>query len=215
MDYDKNCSNLELTKEIIKEYYSCYRSSYIDFYDEPMKAFRNAHPKEYKHLCSVHRCRSVLNKNIEALKTLNEVLYFGTLTFDETKDHNKTQSKRKEAFRFLNSLFEFVLLVEENGEEKGRYHIHFVANFKEGKTFNDFKEGWHSRQNLRILRENESISQYLCKYLSKDLPRVRRNKKLIELERYASKHRRLKRTFPSLYSSSVKQKIFQLTIFDL
>lgn len=210
----KSCSDLVITRDIIKEYYECVRCCAEHYFDVPMKEFKNAHPKEFARLSAIHHKRVALNKNVNALKELNEKIYFGTLTFKETKDHNKTETKRKEAFKFLNSLFEFVVLVEEEGSENGRYHIHFLGNFREGKSFNDFRKVWHSRQNLRELRQNENISQYLCKYMSKQVPRIRRNKKMIQLERSITKRSKLKRTFPTLYEQRVKSDIFLITAFD-
>lgn len=215
MDDNLSSSNFAISKDIIKEYYECMQVACEHSFDGFLKDFAKKYPNEYKHLNAVHRRRVAINKNIDALKELNEKIYFGTLTFNSVKDHNKIESKRKEAFKVLNSLFEFVILVEEKGEENGRYHVHFLGNFIEGKTFDDFTKSWHSRQNLRELRDNERISQYLCKYLSKDLPRIRRNKKLIALEREVSKRKSLKKSFPMLYKRGVQKKIFELSIFDV
>ena len=212
--YMSRIEQVDISKDIVKEYYEAMRYA-NEYFDDPMKEFIKKYPLEFRRLNAVHHKRVLINSNVEAMKTLKSVLYFGCLTYDNKKDRNKIECKRKEAFAYLNSLFEFVLLVEEYGEENGRYHVHFVGNFKENKTFNDFVNGWHSRQNLRVLRENEKISQYLCKYLSKQLPRIRRNKKLIQLERAYHKHKRLKRTFPTLFEDLMNKNIFQISIFDL
>jgi len=209
-----NFEQVDVPQDIVKKYYEAMRYA-NEYFDDPMKEFIKEYPLEYKRLSAVHRKRVAINSNVEAMKTLGEVLYFGTLTYDNVKDQNKIETKRKEAFAYLNSLFEFVLLVEEYGEEKERYHVHFVGNFKENRTFNDFVEGWHSRQNLRVLREDEHISSYLCKYMSKQLPRIRRNKKLIALEREYHKRKGLKRSFPMLFTQGMNKKIFEITIFDL
>jgi len=204
---------VDIDKDIVKEYYEAVHYAVWDDYF-PMKQFKEKYPNEYRHFSAVHRKRVLINSNVEAMKTLKSALYFGTLTYDSKKDRNSIEYKRKEAFAYLNSLFEFVLLVEEYGEENGRYHVHFVGNFRENKTFNDFIKGWHSRQNLRLLREDENISQYLCKYISKQLPRIRRNKRLVALERVYNQKKALKRTFPSLYEQSMNKNIFLITAFD-
>ncbi len=171
-----------IDKAIISKYYEAVRASTFGEYGA-MEAFALCYPKEYKRFSAVHRKRARIKTCIEAMKAISTEVYFGTLTFNGAKDENKRATKRKEAFKFLNRFFQYVLLVEEFGETKGRYHIHFVGTFKEGTTFQSFTHAWHSRQNLRELKGTENVSQYLCKYISKELPRVRCNKPLIALEK--------------------------------
>ena len=96
----------------------------------------------------------------------------------------------------LNELFEYVLLVEEYGHDNGRYHIHFLGVFKLDHDFESFKRTRnHSRQELRLVKTREKVAQYLCKYLVKDLPRIRRNKKLVALAREYHKAKSLQRNF--------------------
>lgn len=205
--------NLDITPDIVNKYYEAMRYA-NEYFDDPMKEFIKEYPLEYKHLQLVHQKRVKVNSNVEAMKLLNVPLYFGTLTYDETKDHNKIESKRKEAFMFLNSLFSYVLLVEEYGEVNERYHVHFVGAFREGKTFEDFTK-WHSRQNLKQLSDEDNISRYLCKYITKQVPRIRRNKRLIALEKEYKKRKPLKRTFPTLFNDLMNKNIFLITIDDL
>jgi len=173
---------LLLNKEVIKEYYNCVYEASLGEY-QPMKDFQRVHPLEYRRFNAVHRKRTRIKHCIASMKVVAPKVYFGCLTFKKEKDENKITTKRKEAFKTLNSLFEYVLLIEELGSKKERYHVHFLATFKEGKNFQDFRRIWHSRQNLRELQDNENVSQYMCKYLSKDLPRVRCNKALVRLEK--------------------------------
>lgn len=203
-----------LTREIVDKYYEAMRCA-NEYFLQPMKEFAKEYPLEFKRLNSVHRKRVAVKSNIEAIQCLHDELYFGTLTYDNMKDRNQIDSKRKEAFKFLNSLFEYVLLVEEYGEDKGRYHVHFVGNFKENKTFNDFVQGWHSRQNIKRVKEPIEVCRYLCKYLAKQIPRIRRNRRLVALEKAYHKAKPLKRTFKSLFNGVMNQNIFTLCIDDL
>lgn len=196
-------------KKIKKEYYRAVRENSFNNF-EYMEAFKNEYPEAYRLFTRVHHKRSVINNCFDAMKKLGRDVWFGTLTFNKTKDKNKIISKRKEAFTKLGKLFEYLLLVEEFGEEEGRYHIHFIGTYKEGKTFEDFKRFWHSRQNIRKVQENEKISRYLVKYMLKDLPRVRRNKALIGLEREYKKGVMLDRA--GFHSIGAIQHIM---IFDL
>ena len=209
-----NLDNCDVTPDIVKKYYDAMRCA-NEYFDDPMKEFIKEYPLAYKRLNSVHCKRVKINSNIEALRTLGLPLQFGTLTYDESKDHNKIESKRKEAFAYLNSIFKYVLLIEEYGENKGRYHVHFVGVYRENKTFEDFINGWHSRQNIETLHDDKKVGAYLCKYLAKQTPRLRRNKALVSLERAFHKHKRLKRSFPTLFEEVMKQNITSITIFDL
>lgn len=173
---------LLLNQSVIREYYNAVRMSSLGEYDF-MKDFQRMHPLEFRRFSAVHRKRTRIKHCIAAMKIISEEVYFGTLTFNERKNVNKIQTKRKEAFKKLNAIFEYFVLVEEFGEENGRFHVHFIGTFKEDHNFNDLRRIWHSRQNLRKLRDNENVSQYLCKYMSKDLPRVRCNKPLVRLEK--------------------------------
>ena len=206
--------SIGITRDVVNEYYEAMRYA-NEYFDEPLKEFIKKYPLQYKHLNAVHRKRVLINSSVNAMRQLNEKIYFGTLTYDETKDHNSIKIKRREAFTFLNSLFEFVLLVEEYGEENGRYHVHFVGNFHENKGFDDFVKGWHSRQNIEVVDEDTKVSQYLCKYLSKQLPRIRRNKRLVAFEKYYHHKKGLDKSFPGLFKRDMNEKIFQLSIFDL
>ena len=185
-----------LDKEIIKQYYEAV-SEAMCCNGFLMKDFAANYPGAYKHLGAVHRKRTAIRQSIEAMREITKDLYFGTLTYNKAKDKNKITTKRKQAFTVLNRLFEYVVLVEEFGETGNRYHIHFVGMFRPGKTFADFTSAWHSRQNLRMLGNGENVAQYLCKYFTKDLPRVRRNKGLVRLTDKYNRARILSRCFKS------------------
>lgn len=115
-----------LNKSIIREYYDAIESSIFDD-GYAMDIFKEKYPNQYKHLGAAHRKRAVIRKSLNAMKVITEDIYFGTLTFNNVKNANKEASKRKEAFTKLNTEFRYLLLVEEYGEDNGRYHIHFLA----------------------------------------------------------------------------------------
>jgi len=72
-------------------------------------------------------------------------------------------------------------IIEEYGEEKGRYHVHFLGVMKEDKTYLEFHSGWNSYSYIEGLRSVKKASKYLCDYVVKQVPRIRRNKRLIDL----------------------------------
>lgn len=179
---NETTSSSVLDFNLLSDYYKAMEFfSFGDF--DKMDEFKKAHPKEFSRFNQVHQKRAKIRSNLMALKSLNKDLYFGTLTFDEKHDKNTETWKRKQAFQVLNRLFEFVLVVEELGEENGRYHIHFVGVFRDDKNFDDFIKSWHSRQNLEKVENIDKCTAYLVKYVSKALPRIRRNKALVMAEK--------------------------------
>lgn len=185
--------------DLLKRYYRAMHEA-CDYanYDE-LEDFRKSYPKEFSFLNKVHKRRTDVGLSIKVMQEhLAKPLYFGTLTFNKGKDKNKVSSKRKEAFIKLNKLFECFLLVEEYGEKKGRYHIHFIGVFKDGFGFDNFKKFWHSRQNIEEVDDPKKAGQYLVKYVCKEIPRLRRNKALIRLENAYKRGKRLQKNFPSL-----------------
>lgn len=206
---------LLINKNVIKEYYNAVRMSSLGEYDV-MKDFQRMHPLEFRRFNAVHRKRTRIKHCIASMKIISDEVYFGTLTFNERKNYNKIETKRKEAFKRLNALFEYFVLIEELGEENGRYHIHFLGTFKEDHNFQDFQRVWHSRQNLRKLQDNENVSQYMCKYLSKDLPRIRCNKALVRLEKAYKDGLLMERDhFDTLGTEYQCKKVHFMNAFDL
>ena len=189
----KNISTLDVDFNLIRAYYQALDLSLLEIDDEPLLAFRNEHPLEFSFFNRVHCKRSKVKRTILALKATHRQLYFGCLTFNPDKDKNSVVSKRREAFRMLNKLFEAFFVIEELGEDKDRYHIHFVGFFKRGFGFDDFVQSWHSRQNIEKVIDIKKVSQYLVKYITKQLPRVRRNHACIRLEKAYRSGKRLER----------------------
>ena len=145
-----------------------------------MNAFRMAHPQEYAVINAMYHKRVKVKKDIDCMLGLSRnKVYFGTLTFDSVNDSKSERTKRKQAWRHLNDCFSMVLVIEENGTDKGRYHIHFVGVFKDGKDFNDFFK-WNGREQIERVRSKKKVARYLCDYVVKQVPRLRRNKCLIE-----------------------------------
>lgn len=178
-----------ITKELLEEYYNALWSDTFNKTHWCVQGYKERHPEEYSLLCAFHRKRTELKKDVRIMQEYCSTLFFFTLTFDETKDKNLISSKRKEAFNFCNSLFALFVLVEEEGELNGRYHIHGIGALREDKTMTDFYN-WHSREDIKLLDGDCKISasvRYLTNYLSKSVPRLRRNRRLSWLRRKTDK----------------------------
>lgn len=170
-----------------------------------VNAFKINHPNEYKLFNAMYRKRTELNRDCAILQDLGLPVYWITLTFNNDKDLNKIESKRKEAQRMLNDIAVCYVIVEEYGEENDRYHIHGFLSFKLGYGFQDFIE-WHSRQKIELL-EGSKIKRkvrYLTNYLVKQVPRIRRSKTLQRLRSFTKNKGGLRRCFPDVYKDKLK-----------
>lgn len=171
---------MAISESIRKEYFNALYNSQ-NGNNEPMKRFKFSYPKEYDLINGVYHKRIKLRQCIAAMKDVSsDSVYWGCLTFDEKSDKNLITTKRKQAQKHLNEVFDLWVMVEEFGEDNGRYHIHFIGVFKVGKSFDDFFK-WKDREQIEKVVSEKRISRYLCDYMSKQVPRVRRSKNLIKV----------------------------------
>ena len=194
MDY-KN----ELDTQVLQEWRQAVINSQFGYYNSV---------EEFQKITAMYRKRGVLKDCLNAMQDMNELVYWFTLTFNNKKDLNNVESKRKDAQRFLNKICICYVMVEEYGEDNGRYHIHGFLCFKYGFGFVDFCE-WHSRQKIELMDDSKLKKKvrYLTKYAVKQVPRIRKSKTMVQLTKYTSKRKRLKRTFPCLYEEDFKQVV--------
>jgi hypothetical protein len=131
---------------------------------------------------SILNKRSSIRKDLEFMQSIGYGrVYFGALTFNNELDVKSEKNKRKMAQRYLDKFMPVYEIIEEYGEEKGRYHVHFLGVMKEDKTYLEFHSGWNSYSYIEGLRSVKKASKYLCDYVVKQVPRIRRNKRLIDL----------------------------------
>lgn len=176
----------EVSQEIRQEYFNALYNQQ-NGNNEPMKRFKVSHTEVYSIINAMYHKRVKVRKDIDVMRELScNKVYFGSLTFNEVKDQNKNTSKRREVFNFLNSIFLCFFIVEELGENNGRYHCHYVGVFKDNKSFDDLFK-WHSREDIQRVKSSKSVARYLCNYIVKQVPRIRRNKTLIEISKNKQK----------------------------
>lgn len=201
-----------IDKAIFEDYKNAVFHISVGVY-EVMNRFKLAHPSEYAYFNSIHLKRCSISKNIECMmyfaKRHKCKVYFGTLTYDNMHDIKSIATKRKEANRFLNNVFNMFVYVEELGEDNERYHIHFVGVFKDGKTFKEDYFKWHSRTDIQPVIDVVNTTRYLCKYISKQLPRIRRNKALVLFEKEYRSANHIRGHFPSLYEEFIQKAYLQ------
>lgn len=192
-------------KETKKEYLSALYN--LQFGSRALMAdFIKNHPSEYKLITTMYRRRCDLTDTIETMKLLNEPIYWFTLTFNNEKDTNNIETKRKDAQRFLNKICSVYVMVEEFGEDNGRYHIHGFLCFKYGFGFVDFVQ-WHSRQKIIELDNANKRIKYLTDYSTKQAPRIRRSKSLSALYTYFKKHKRMYKLFNSTFVENFNKQV--------
>lgn len=204
---------MELTEELKREWFRAILLDSQYLTNEHTKAFKALHGEEYNLLHSFYRLRHELNKDIDLMENVGDVQWI-TLTFDNKRDKNLVSSKRKTATRFLNEIFLCYEIVEEYGEDKNRYHIHGFGVFREGKGFQDFVK-WPCRQKIQTLnRFNLSKKvKYLTKYAVKSLPRRRRSKNLVYLDKKMSGLKRFKRNgFENCYRCRFKLALYRIQL---
>lgn len=172
---------MDISKDIQTAYFNAVFNGSAYFDPQGLKDFKDKYPCEFKQLNSFYRARTKITQCVEVMSLFGAVYWF-TLTFDNEKDKNKESSKRRSSQNFLNETFIAYLIVEEYGEESGRYHIHGFGIFKDGKSFEDFRQ-WDCRQNIKAITEKNMKKKirYLTDYTSKQLPRIRCNKNLVYL----------------------------------
>ena len=196
-----------MDKTIIKEYDNALWTS-INGHPQALEDFKNNHSEEYKIITAMYRKRVAINDTLRAMSYLNEPMYWFTLTFNNTKDNNSVEWKRKEAQYFLNEIAPVYVMVEEYGEDNNRYHIHGFLIFRYGKSWEDFRL-WHSRQSIEELTEKKIRKKvrYLTKYAVKSVPRIRRSKMASNLYTSFLKHKVLTHHFECLMKETMKEVV--------
>lgn len=197
--------NVVVSKEIRKEYINALYN--LQFGSKvPMADFIAKYPSEYKLITTMYRRRCDLTDTLETMRLLNEPIFWFTLTFNNEKDANNIETKRKDAQRFLNRMCSVYVMVEEYGEDNGRYHIHGFLCFKYGFGFADFVQ-WHSRQKIIELDNGNKRIKYLTDYSSKQAPRIRRSKSLSALYTYFKNRKGLYKNFKSTFIEGFNKQV--------
>ena len=187
-----------------------WESGLLDFYkfgdNTALDRFKLKYPGDYIGLRKMNMKRIAIKDSIDPLFTMGESIYWFTLTFNDNKNNNSVEWKRKEAQRFLNNIAPMYLMVEEYGERNTkRYHIHGFCVRKYSLSESEFFEAfskWHSRRKLYLckdLKRGLKRIKYISKYIVKDIPKIRRSKSMSKLYLFYKSIKRLRKRFPSLF----------------
>lgn len=199
-------------KAIFEEWENALSEYYRFGDDNAISKFANKYSDDYTILRRMNLKRIAIKDTIEPLFLIGEHVYWFTLTFNNEKDSNSVEWKRKEAQKFLGSIAPLYLMVEEYSEKHTkRYHIHGFCvrkySLSEYEFFNEFRK-WHSRQNIRLYKDIKQCLKrvrYISKYIVKDIPKVRRSKGMSRLFNYYKSIKKLRRNFNTLMIDKLVQ----------
>lgn len=205
----------EFTEELKREYFNALYNLQ-DGNNTPMSIFKNAHKELYDLVNKNYHKRKILRENIYAMRMIDkDNIVFGALTFDEEHDKQSEETKRKQARRHLDKYMRCYLYVEELGEDKERYHIHFIGIMKPNKTYMDFNNNWHSRRQIEKVIDYKRTINYLTNYVSKQAPRIRRSKELIRVFNHYKKSKSWRNYGFETFAKEEEQNAVIELVFDL
>lgn len=171
---------MEVSNQALERYIHALNQRSIFGHYEIINDYKNEYPEEYRFLSSMSNKRSKIMHNIYFMLGYSKNVCFGALTFDNEHDLSSEENKRKQAVRHLNDNMHCWLLIEEYGEDNGRYHCHYIGILKAGITYKAFNESWHSYSFIEKVKSCRKTARYLSDYTSKQVPRLRRSKSLVE-----------------------------------
>lgn len=175
------------SETIRQEYFNAVYNQQSGF-NEPMQRFKEKYPELFSMVNAMYHRRKTIRENVYCMRKITKSgLVFGDLTYDNEHDKESAATKRKQATRYLNKCFEVYLFVEELGSERERYHIHFIGVLKSGIEYKTFHDGWHSFSQIEKVISVKNSVNYLTDYVVKQVPRIRRNKKLVDAFKHYQK----------------------------
>lgn len=214
---EKRRDNLLSLCEIVKSVRYDNEQSVRDFYFYCLRernngnyyaldCFKKWFPVKFYEMQSILNKRTLIKRDLEIMKAVSNRVVFGALTFSDSNYlDNETNMKRK-AQRYLDKCLSAYEIIEEHGEEKGRYHVHYLGILQEGLTYIDFHNGWEDYTYIEAVKNSKKdikkVSKYLCDYVVKQVPRIRRNKLLLKVINLYKEHERL--LLKDVMSASVK-----------
>ena len=201
---------------ITEEQYQEWRNAIYNAQDgkyKSIKEFQENYPELFRHISAMLRKRTKLKSTLEAYKSISDYVYWGALTWDEEHNDLSEKVKRNQALRFFDKFFKLYTFVEEYGEENGRYHIHFLGVLRDKNiTYETMYSCWHSRCEIECLRPYECNKKikYLTKYVVKQVPRIRMNKRSIKLVKDYKRYKHMKNIGFECFKADYDKKISDL-----
>lgn len=179
---------IEATKKIdykdpqsVRDFYfyclSCRKDG--NFY--ALDRFKQWFPKEFTRMQTILNKRTMIKRDLEIMKALSKRVVFGSLTFSDSNLTDNETNMKKRAQRYLDKCLTIYEIVEEHGTQNTqRYHVHFLGIMRDNLTYIDFHNGWQDITFIEGVRNDKKdikrVSKYLCDYVVKQVPTIRRTK---------------------------------------
>lgn len=151
-----------------------------------LDCFKKWFPDMFKNMQAILNKRTLIKRDLEIMKALSPNVVFGALTFSDSNLTDNEANMRKRAQRYLDKCMKVYEIVEEHGTQNTeRYHVHYLGILKDDLTYIDFHTGWEDYSYIEKVRntkkDNKKVSKYLCDYVVKQVPTIRRTKRLTKL----------------------------------
>ena len=151
-----------------------------------LDCFKKWFPKMFHDMQSILNKRTLIKRDLEIMKALSNNVVFGALTFSDSNLSVNEKNMRKKAQRYLDKTMKVYEIVEEHGTQNTeRYHVHYLGILKDDITYLEFHSGWQDYSYIEKVRntkkDNKRVSKYLCDYIVKQVPTIRRTKQLTKL----------------------------------
>lgn len=166
-------------------YFYCLRMKNIGCY-YALDKFKEWFPKPFHDIQCILNKRTLIRRDLDIMKTVSKRVVFGALTFSDSNLSVNEKNMRKRAQRYLDKTMSAYEIIEEHGQvNTERYHVHYLGILRDNVTYIDFHNGWEDFTFIEAVKNGKydlkKVSKYLCDYVLKQVPSIRRNKTMIEL----------------------------------
>lgn len=161
----------------------------------PLDKFKEWFPKDFRTLQTILNKRSIIKEDLTIMKTISKRVVFGSLTFSEKNLLPREDLMKRKAQRYLDKCLTLYDIVEEHGTLKGRYHVHYLGILKDNLTYIDFHNGWEDISYIEAVKSSKKdikkVSKYLCDYVVKQVPKIRRTKQFTKVKKLYKEYTKL------------------------
>lgn len=167
-------------------YFYCLKKRNSGVY-YPLDKFKEWFPDMFHSMQAILNKRSIIKEDLVIFKAISKRVVFGSLTFSNNNLKNNEYLMRKKAQRYLDKCLTLYDIVEEHGSLKGRYHVHYLGILKDNITYIDFHNGWEDISYIEAVKSSKKdikkVSKYLCDYVVKQVPKIRRTKQFTKVKK--------------------------------
>ena len=162
----------------------------------PLDKFKEWFPIMFHKMQSILNKRTLIKRDLTILKAFSKNVVFGSLTFSDSNISVNEANMRKRAQRYLDQCLSVYEIVEEHGSKNTQmYHVHFLGIMKDNLTYLEFHNGWEDYSYIERVRDQKNdlkkVSKYLCDYVIKQVPKIRRTRRFTMLIKKYQKYEKV------------------------